>query len=88
MRLGLGSCFRGSAIGCGALLKSVQRVDAIEIGCGFGPRAFSMGVGGGGGETVFATSPNNLNVTSIALTGVHGIVVLISISELRPTFSA
>jgi hypothetical protein len=82
------AAFSGSAIDLTVLLKSLQRVDAIEIDWEFAPRAFSVGVGGGGGhqEIVFATSSNNLNASSIALSGVHGSVVRISISEPHPVF--
>jgi hypothetical protein len=82
------AAFAGSAIDLTVLLKSLQRVDAIEIDWEFAPRAFSVGVGGAGGlqEMVFATSSNNLNATSIALSGIHGSVVRISISEAHPVF--
>jgi hypothetical protein len=81
------AAYSGSAIDLTVLLKSLQRVDAIEIDWEFAPRAFSVGVSGGGlQEIVFATSSNNLNATSIALSGVHGSVVRISISEPHPVF--
>jgi hypothetical protein len=79
------AAFAGSAIGLAALLKSVQHVDAIEIDLGRGPRAFSVG---GASGAVFATSSNNLNATSMALSGVYGSVVLSSISKPHPAFLA